>query len=111
LLPHEQEGRLLEQEFNFFECFGGDRENGEGFQFTEGPLRFPEGYLWFSDVIGNVVRQWSPMAQSPRFCGTAAARAAPLSGVGLLHLAGRPECSFPIPSIAAVPQTVLGAID
>ena len=31
-----------------------------GFQFTEGPLWFPGGYLWFSDVTGNVVRQWSP---------------------------------------------------
>jgi gluconolactonase len=31
-----------------------------GFQFTEGPLWFPEGHLWFSDVMGNVVRQWSP---------------------------------------------------
>jgi gluconolactonase len=31
-----------------------------GFQFTEGPLWFPAGHLWFSDVIGNVVRQWSP---------------------------------------------------
>ena len=31
-----------------------------GFQFTEGPLWFPAGYLWFSDVVGNVVRQWSP---------------------------------------------------
>lgn len=30
------------------------------FQFTEGPLWFPEGHLWFSDVVGNVVRQWSP---------------------------------------------------
>src|SRR6185312_12880128 len=30
-----------------------------GFQFTEGPLWFPTGHLWFSDVIGNVVRQWS----------------------------------------------------
>jgi gluconolactonase len=30
-----------------------------GFQFTEGPLWFPAGYLWFSDVIGNIVRQWS----------------------------------------------------
>jgi hypothetical protein len=27
-----------------------------GFQFTEGPLWFSAGYLWFSDVIGNVVR-------------------------------------------------------
>jgi gluconolactonase len=31
-----------------------------GFQFTEGPLWFPSGHLWFSDVMGNVVRQWSP---------------------------------------------------
>jgi gluconolactonase len=31
-----------------------------GFQFIEGPLWFPAGYLWFSDVVGNVVRQWSP---------------------------------------------------
>jgi gluconolactonase len=31
-----------------------------GFLFTEGPLWRPEGVLWFSDVIGNVVRQWNP---------------------------------------------------
>jgi gluconolactonase len=31
-----------------------------GFRFTEGPLWRPNGTLWFSDVIGNVVRQWSP---------------------------------------------------
>jgi len=31
-----------------------------GFAFTEGPLWRPQGSLWFSDVIGNVVRQWSP---------------------------------------------------
>jgi gluconolactonase len=31
-----------------------------GFIFTEGPLWRPQGMLWFSDVIGNVVRQWSP---------------------------------------------------
>jgi gluconolactonase len=31
-----------------------------GFQFTEGPLWFPAGHVWFSDVQGNVVRQWSP---------------------------------------------------
>jgi gluconolactonase len=31
-----------------------------GFTFTEGPLWRPHGTLWFSDVIGNVVRQWSP---------------------------------------------------
>jgi gluconolactonase len=32
-----------------------------GFQFTEGPLwRSQVPVLWFSDVVGNVVRQWSP---------------------------------------------------
>jgi gluconolactonase len=31
-----------------------------GFQFVEGPLWFKAGHLWFSDVTGNVVRQWSP---------------------------------------------------
>jgi gluconolactonase len=30
-----------------------------GFTFTEGPLWRPQGALWFSDVIGNVVREWS----------------------------------------------------
>ncbi len=31
-----------------------------GFAFSEGPLWRPNGVLWFSDVIGNVVREWSP---------------------------------------------------
>jgi gluconolactonase len=32
-----------------------------GYQFTEGPLWRPDGpHLWFSDVTGNVVREWSP---------------------------------------------------
>ncbi len=31
-----------------------------GFTFTEGPVWRPSGVLWFSDVVGNVVRQWSP---------------------------------------------------
>jgi len=32
-----------------------------GFQFTEGPVwRGQDQVLWFSDVVGNVVRQWSP---------------------------------------------------
>lgn len=30
------------------------------FTFIEGPLWRPEGVLWFSDVVGDVVRQWSP---------------------------------------------------
>ncbi len=33
---------------------------GGGFAFIEGPVWRPEGALWFSDVTGNVVRQWSP---------------------------------------------------
>src|ERR1041385_1369008 len=31
-----------------------------GFTFIEGPVWRPEGALWFSDVVGNVVRQWTP---------------------------------------------------
>jgi gluconolactonase len=31
-----------------------------GFTFTEGPLWRSSGVLWFSDVPGNVVREWSP---------------------------------------------------
>jgi gluconolactonase len=31
-----------------------------GFQFTEGPLWRPDGTLWFSDVVGNVVRSVTP---------------------------------------------------
>src|SRR5262252_5684535 len=31
-----------------------------GFTFIEGPLWRPNNVLWFSDVVGNVVRQWSP---------------------------------------------------
>ena len=34
-----------------------------GFQFTEGPLWRPDGVLWFSDVIGNVVRSVTPAGQ------------------------------------------------
>jgi len=30
-----------------------------GFTFTEGPLWRPEGTLWFSDVVGDVVREWN----------------------------------------------------
>ena len=33
---------------------------GGGFTFTEGPIWRASGVLWFSDVVGNVVRQWSP---------------------------------------------------
>jgi gluconolactonase len=31
-----------------------------GFAFIEGPIWRPQGVLWFSDVVGNVTRQWSP---------------------------------------------------
>src|SRR5581483_579902 len=31
-----------------------------GFTFIEGPLWRPDKSLWFSDVVGNVVRQWTP---------------------------------------------------
>jgi gluconolactonase len=31
-----------------------------GFTFIEGPLWRPSNVLWFSDVVGNVVRQWAP---------------------------------------------------
>jgi gluconolactonase len=34
-----------------------------GFDFTEGPLWRPGGVLWFSDVVGNVVRSVSPTGQ------------------------------------------------
>src|ERR1051325_5731594 len=30
-----------------------------GFTFTEGPLWRPPNAIWFSDVVGNVVRQWT----------------------------------------------------
>ena len=33
----------------------------DGFDFIEGPIWRPEANgLWFSDVVGNVVRQWTP---------------------------------------------------
>lgn len=35
----------------------------DGFTFIEGPLWRPSKVLWFSDVVGNVVRQWSPDGQ------------------------------------------------
>jgi gluconolactonase len=35
-------------------------EVADGFTFVEGPIWRPSGVLWFSDVVGNVVRQYSP---------------------------------------------------
>jgi gluconolactonase len=34
-----------------------------GFTFIEGPIWRPWGALWFSDVVGNVTRQWTPDGQ------------------------------------------------
>jgi gluconolactonase len=34
-----------------------------GFAFTEGPLWRPDGRLWFSDVVGNVLRSVTPEGQ------------------------------------------------
>ena len=34
-----------------------------GFQFTEGPLWRPDGRLWFSDVVGNMLRATTPAGQ------------------------------------------------
>lgn len=31
-----------------------------GFQFTEGPLWHPEGYLLFSDIPANIIYKWTP---------------------------------------------------
>src|SRR5262245_45286734 len=32
----------------------------DGFTFIEGPLSRRSHAVWFSDVVGNVVRQWTP---------------------------------------------------
>jgi gluconolactonase len=34
-----------------------------GFDFTEGPLWRPDGVVWFSDVVGNVLRSVTPTGQ------------------------------------------------
>ncbi len=33
-----------------------------GFQFTEGPVWLPDGYLLFSDIPANIIYQWTPGA-------------------------------------------------
>ncbi len=45
-----------------------------GFQFTEGPLWRPDGTLWFSDVVGNVVRSVTPDGQVKVLIENAAGR-------------------------------------
>jgi gluconolactonase len=35
----------------------------DGFQFTEGPLWRSDNHLWFSDVVGNVLRSVTPAGQ------------------------------------------------
>jgi gluconolactonase len=37
-----------------------------GFQFTEGPVWVPEGYLLFSDIPANRIYKWVPGAGAPR---------------------------------------------
>jgi gluconolactonase len=61
-----------------------------GFQFIEGPLWFSSGHLWFSDVIGNVVRQWSPsgvteILRSAGYGGTDAPKGALIGSNGMVH--------------------------
>lgn len=34
-----------------------------GFGFVEGPIWFPDGRLWFSDIPHNLIRQWTPDGQ------------------------------------------------
>jgi gluconolactonase len=36
---------------------------GEGFQFTEGPVWSPQGYLLFTDIPANRIYKWSPGGQ------------------------------------------------
>src|SRR5438552_3208317 len=38
-----------------------------GFQFTEGPVWTPEGYLLFSDIPANAIMKWAPGAQPSVF--------------------------------------------
>jgi len=58
-------GRILRVDPSFDALVPRDAEIDRiatGFIFTEGPLWRPNGVLWFSDVVGNVVREWSPTA-------------------------------------------------
>jgi gluconolactonase len=63
----------------------------DGFQFVEGPLWFDAGYLWFSDVKGNVVRQWTPdgkvteVLRPGGFNGTGAPEGALIGPNGMVH--------------------------
>ncbi len=34
-----------------------------GFQFTEGPVWMPDGFLLFSDIPANVIRKWEPSGE------------------------------------------------
>ena len=58
-------GKILRLDAAFDELVAPDatiEKVAGGFIFTEGPLWRPNGVLWFSDVVGNVVREWSPTA-------------------------------------------------
>lgn len=39
----------------------------EGFEFTEGPLWHPDGFLLFSDVPGNIIYKWQPEQETEIF--------------------------------------------
>lgn len=39
----------------------------EGYQFTEGPLWHPDGYLLFSDIPANTIYKWTPGQQAEVF--------------------------------------------
>jgi gluconolactonase len=44
---------------------------GSGFQFTEGPLYSPEGYVLFSDIPANTIYRWTPDEGTADYRGSA----------------------------------------
>ena len=57
------QGRVLRLDPDFDALLPADakiEKIATGFGFTEGPLWTAEGNLWFSDVPGNVIHQWTP---------------------------------------------------
>jgi gluconolactonase len=51
-----------------------------GFTFTEGPLWRPDGRLWFSDVVGNMVRSMTPDGRATLLIDHSGGSAAPPPG-------------------------------
>src|SRR3954468_22390149 len=66
-----------------------------GFKFTEGPLWRPDHTLWFSDVLGNVVRSVTPDGKVTELIGNAggASNAPPDAFVGPNGMAEAPDGS------------------